>query len=158
MFEKLTNLFKKINTDKQKTNLDVLNLEKELEREALFYLNIVESENESEREKLRKDKGSPLKLTINNESVIVNFLPELWVDTDRIVVVRNPKTNEVYSSYNRSFMSGYPECGSIEVKKERYISSKSYKEEFLRDLQTKNFVKINNEMVNVNTIQKYELE
>ena len=158
MFEKLTNLFKKINTDKQKTNLNVLDLEKELEREALFYLNIVESENESEREKLRKDKGSPLKLIINNESVIVNFLPELWVETNRISIVRNPKTNEVYSSYNRRFMSCYPECGSIEVKKERYISSKSYKEEFLRDLQTKNFVKINNEMVNVNTIQKYELE
>ena len=107
MFEKLTNLFKKINNNNQKTNLDVLNLEKELEREALFYLNIVESENESEREKLRKDKGSPLKLTINNESVIVNFLPELWVETNRISIVRNPKTNEVYSSYNRRFMLCY---------------------------------------------------
>lgn len=162
MFEKLTNLLK-INTDKQETNLNVLNLEKELQREALLVLEIVESENEQEREKLRKDKGSPLKVIINNESVIVNFLPELWVETDRITVVRNPKNNEVYSSYNRRFLSyylkeGYPECGSIEVKKERYISSKSYKEEFLRDLQTKNFVKINNEMINVNTIQKYELE
>lgn len=167
MFEKLTNLLKindsKINTDKQETNLNVLDLEKELEKEALFVLDIVESQNEPEREKLRKDKGSPLKLTINNESVIVNFLPELWVETDRIAVVRNPKTNEVYSSYKRRFLSyylteGYPQCGNIEVKKERYISSKSYKEEFLRDLQTQNFVKINNEMVNVNTIQKYELE